>query len=134
MTLAMMLDPERRWPPAPPEVSFYVRVSKRCDLVDDPRVPPIIQRLEKVLPRLTRRDKDLFFRAAESIAEAEQAKAHWNPKTGRSQHRRLSKSAIAAARLAEEIGAMMPPPWTGERAPISDLVQGALAPWADTNS
>jgi hypothetical protein len=94
---------------------------------DDPHFQAIAKRLDRIWPRLSADDRDLYLRTAESIAEAEKAKNAWNPKAVRGRYARLSKNAVAAAKLANEIGAMFPPPWTGERAPIGDLMQGLAA-------
>ena len=90
----------------------------------DPQFKDIAKRLYGIWPRLSAEDRELYLRTAESIAEAEKAKSAWNPKAMRDQYTRLSKTAVAAARLANELGAMFPPPWTGERAPMGDLMQG----------
>ena len=66
--------------------------------------------------------KRLFLLAAERIAEAEKVKLAWNPKVNSTHHKRLSKAAIAAAQLAQEIATFFPPPWEGSRKPIGDLV------------
>lgn len=90
----------------------------------DPHFKDIAKRLYRIWPPLSAADRELYFRTAESIAEAEKAKNAWNPKAARDRYTRLSKSAVAAAKLANEIGAMFPSPWTDERAPIGDLIQG----------
>jgi hypothetical protein len=87
----------------------------------------IQKRLDKIWPRLSADDRELYLRTAESIAEAEKAKSAWNPKAVRDRYTRLSKNAVTAAKLANEIGAMFPSPWTGERAPMGDLIQGLAA-------
>ena len=77
-------------------------------------------RLERTWHGWTAARKGLFLLAAESIVTAERAKFAWNPNS--TQHRQLSKAAIAAAQLAQEIAIFFPPPWEGSRKPIGDLV------------
>ena len=88
----------------------------------DPEVKPILDRVRAFWPRLSPEDRELYLRTAESIAEAERAKAG-KPRATRAQHARLSRNAVSAAQLALEIGAMFPPPWTGDRAPVGTLIE-----------
>jgi hypothetical protein len=81
----------------------------------DPQFKEIAKRLYRVWPRLSAEDRELYLRTAESIVQAEKAKNAWNPKAQRDRYARLSKNAVAAAALANELGAMFPSPWTGEK-------------------
>src|ERR1017187_7544853 len=55
-------------------------------------------RLGKVWRRLSDKDRIYLLGAAEAIAEAEAAKAAWNPKADQAQQRRLGKIAKNAAK------------------------------------
>ena len=81
-----------------------------------------VKRLEKFWERWSPEQCEWFLRTAENIAIAETTKKAWNPKANRIQYESLGKSAIRAAQLAKQLGALFPPPWKDERAAIGDLV------------
>jgi hypothetical protein len=87
---------------------------------DDLRVDAVRRRMAKI--QLSIEDQFWLLETAELIAAAEKAKAAWNPKAKASQDLRLYKIVTAAARLIKEIGAVCPPPWTGERARLGAFV------------
>jgi hypothetical protein len=87
---------------------------------DDPGADAVRRRLARI--QLTVGDQFWLFETAESIAEAEKAKAAWNPKAKAAQYTNLCKIVTAAARLSKEISEVFPPPWTDERARMGLLV------------
>ena len=97
-------------------------IFERWELPDDDL---IAQNAAKRLARLWRRwsykQKEELLLAVEGIVSAELAKQAWNPGV-RKRHQGLSQSAVAAARLAENIGTLFPPPWQGENQEIGRLV------------
>jgi len=87
---------------------------------DDPSVVAVRSWLARI--KLSIGDQFWLLETAERIAEAEKAKAAWNPKAEAAQDLRLCKIVTAAARLIQEIKAVFPAPWTDERARIGLLV------------
>ena len=81
---------------------------------DDPEVNAIRVRLSKVWRRLSDLDRGWLLGAASAIAEAEAAKAAWNPKADAARHRKLRRLASHAAELMKEIRLVFPPPWVGK--------------------
>jgi hypothetical protein len=79
-----------------------------------PDVNAIRVRLGKVWRRLSNLDRSYLLGAANAIAEAEAAKAAWNPKADEARHRQLLGLAKRTAELAKEIRLTFPPPWVGE--------------------
>jgi hypothetical protein len=71
--------------------------------------------------RLSPGEQDWLFRSAEAIAEAERAKAAYNPKSD-AQYNELCNITASAARLTKEICRMFPPPWIEEQKHIGALV------------
>jgi len=96
----------------------------REEVLEDPRTGKILEQLYKVWPRLSADQRRLYLQAAEGIAQAENAKNAWTPKTSRPRYVRLAKTAVAAARLVQEIGSIFTPPWEGEEAKVGELVNG----------
>jgi hypothetical protein len=96
----------------------------REEVLEDPRTGDILKRLYKVWPRLSADQRRVYLQAAESIAEAEKSKSTLNPRGTRERYMRLSKSAIAAAKLVQELSLIFPPPWAGEKAKIGELLFG----------
>ena len=90
----------------------------------DPRTSTILSQLYKVWPRLTADERRLYLQTAERIAEAEKAKGAWNPKASRKRSIRLTKSAVAAAKLVRELSSIFPPPWERDEGKIGELVFG----------
>ena len=89
---------------------------------NDPDARVTAQHLAKTWARWPTEKRELLLRVAEWIAKVEKAKAAWNPKTQREAYKRVARAAVAAARLAEELCAMFPPPWKGDRACIGVTV------------
>ena len=87
---------------------------------DDPGADAVRGRLARI--QLSVGDQFWFLETAERIAEAEKAKAAWNPKAKAAQYLDLCKIVTAAARLSKEISEVFPPPWTEERARMGLLV------------
>jgi hypothetical protein len=106
-----------------PEYAFLPRWGHSWrELWADPGTADVLKKLYEIWPRLTPDQRDLYLRTAESIAEAEKAKAAWNPKENRDRLTRLAKSAVAAAKLVIHLSLISPPPWEGENAEVGDLV------------
>ena len=82
----------------------------------------VARQLAKAWEPYTAGQRSLVLGAVDAIAAAERAKRKWNPKARRGVYLRLANSASAAARLADEIGIIFPPPWQGDRTPVGDLV------------
>jgi hypothetical protein len=87
---------------------------------DDPLARAVKSQLARM--RLSVEDQLWLLETAERIAEAERAKAAWNPKAQIASYMTLCKVSTAAARLSREISELFPPPWTDERAHVGDLV------------
>src|ERR1035437_9806756 len=81
---------------------------------DHPDVEAIRIRMGKVWRRLSGSDQSRVLGAAEVIAEAEAAKAAWNPKADATRHRQLRGLSKSAAETAKKFGLMFPPPWVGK--------------------
>ena len=109
---------------------FDERLSKWGLRGDDLNAKNVRERFAKLSLRLSEQTLRQLLETAESIGSAENAKAGHNPKANRKQYRRLSRTAVSAARLAIEIAEILPPPWEAERAPIGVLVAG-LASFID---
>lgn len=108
-----------------PEFSFFERWGYPLEeLFGDQRASEAYLRLGRFWPRLTPGQRRLYLRGAEIIAQAEKAKRGWNPKGTRERSIRLVKSAVAAARLVEELSFLYPPPWVGEQYKVGELVFG----------
>lgn len=89
---------------------------------DDLETNAILTRLSKTWRTWSSDRRERFLKTAEQIASAEHHKAVTVPIVALKRHLRLSKGATEAARLVSEIAAMFPPPWTGERAQVADLI------------
>ena len=87
---------------------------------DDPEARAVKSQLARM--RLSVEDQLWMLETAERIAEAERAKAAWNPKAQIAAYMTLCKVGTAAARLSREISELFPPPWTGERARVGLLL------------
>jgi len=85
-----------------------------------------------ISPRLSPAHKERLFETAASIAEAEQAKYKCDPAETAHEHLRLCKLSLTSAELIQQIAAVYPGPWTGERAPIGELVN-SLASFIEGN-
>ena len=96
------------------------RIEKWGVRPDDPGANDVRGRLARI--QLSVGDQFWFLETAERIAEAEKAKAAWNPKAKAAQYLDLCKIVTAAARLSKEISEVFPPPWTEERARMGLLV------------
>lgn len=92
---------------------------------DDPSAGAVRRRLARI--QLSIESQFWLLETAERIAEAEKAKAAWNPKAKASQDLRLCKIVTAAARLIKEVSEVFPPPWTEERARLGLLVSEMAA-------
>ncbi len=91
---------------------------------DDPQVLEIMERLDRFWPGLSAADRQLYLQTAESVAEAEKARRAWNPKASRKRFIQLAKTAVWAAKLANALSELFPPPLAGESAPLWDLMGG----------
>ena len=103
---------------------FDERLGKWGLQVDDLHANAVRERFVNLSVRLSETSLEGLLQTAESISRAEKAKATWNPKVNRKQNRRLSRTAVSAARLAQELAEIFPPPWEAERAPIGALISG----------
>jgi hypothetical protein len=69
-----------------PEFSFLRKWGVYYDIASDQRVASILERLYRLWPQLSAKDRHLYLWTAESIAEAEGAKHTWNPKASRDRY------------------------------------------------
>jgi hypothetical protein len=119
--LADFLGLRRPQTAAPRHVDLFSRWAFQRD---DPDARVVSRRLEKVWAHWKPDEREILLLTAESVARAEEAKLAWNPKLSRRQYLRLSRTSSDAARLANRISVLFPPPWEGSRGPIGDLVRG----------
>ena len=89
---------------------------------DDLDARVITTRLDRVWRSWPLDEREKLLVTAECLAFAERQKRLWNPKENAERYRRLSQSAITAARLADELAAIFPPPWDGERVSVGSLI------------
>lgn len=108
----------------PPELPGTEVLAERLKIwgvrFDDPDAVAVTRRMARI--RLSVGDQLWLFETAERIAEAEKAKAAWNPKAKATQYLNFCKIVKAAARLTIEVSKVFPPPWTEERARMGRFV------------
>ncbi len=97
----------------------------------EPETLRVGKRLERFWQRLSPEQQWLLLRTAKCVAEAEQSKNDWNPKSNRHRYERLAHDAVAAAKLAENLGNWFPPPWDDEHAAIGAFI-GQLVSFVDS--
>ena len=89
---------------------------------DDLQAKDAAPRLKTIWGKWSHQRKEELLLAVEGIARAEADKHAWNPRVQRERYEHLAKSAVSAARLAEDIATLFPPPWRRDQREIGTLV------------
>src|SRR5262249_5642309 len=117
--LAALLGLEPADPPADPLAEAF---DKWGVPQDDLHANSVAKRLTKLWTNWSHEQRRLLLKAADCVAKAEKLKLRAS-KTPRTQKRRhVTRCAIDAAKVAQVIARLFPPPWKGDRAPIGDVV------------